>query len=80
MTKGAKTKTPDVFRYEPEDLEQRDHAADDALIDGFVARNREALIESIEETDKQFERGEIHTLDEAMAELEKRRALRQKSR
>ena len=80
MTKAAKPKAPESFRYEPEDLIPRDPAADDALIDDFIARNREALIESIEETDKQFERGEIHTLDEVMAELAKRRAGRQKAR
>ncbi len=79
MTKAAKSKKPEAFRYEPEDLIPRDTAAEDALIDDFIARNREALIESIEETDRQFERGEVHTLDEVMAELAKRGARRSKA-
>jgi hypothetical protein len=70
MTKAVKSSpAAKVFRYEPADMKPRDHAADNAFIDAFIARNRDALIESIEETDRQFERGEVHTLDEAMAEL-----------
>jgi hypothetical protein len=74
MTKTAKPKLPEVFRYEPEDLEPRDQAADDILIDDFIARNREALIESIEKSDREFERGKVHTLDEVMAALAKKRS------
>jgi hypothetical protein len=80
MAKKAAKPKPIPFRYEPADLKPRDHAADDAFVDAFIARNREALIESIEETDRQFERGEVHTLDEVMVELAKRRSRRSRQR
>jgi hypothetical protein len=73
MTKAAKPKTPEAFRYEPEELEPRDQAADDALIDDFIARNREALIESIVESDAEEARGEGRLLEDVMAELKARR-------
>jgi hypothetical protein len=69
MTKAAKPTTPEIFRYEPEDLEPRDQASDDALIDDFVSRNREELIRSVEESDAEEARGEGRLLEDVMAEV-----------
>ena len=80
MAKKAAKPKPAPFRYEPADLKPRDQAADDAFIDAFIARNREALIESIEETDAEEARGEGRTLDEVLAELDARRAKRLRKR
>jgi len=61
------------FRYEPEDLEPRDQAAEEAALDAWIARNKDALIESIKESDAEEARGEGYTWDEVMAAIEARR-------
>ncbi|HEY1630166.1 MAG TPA: hypothetical protein VGF56_02570 [Rhizomicrobium sp.] len=72
MTKAPKPTAPEVFRYEPEDLEPRDQAADDAMIDDFIARNKKELLESLDEADKEDERGEGRLLEDVMAEIKSR--------
>jgi hypothetical protein len=59
----------DAFRYEPEDLEPRDHAADLAAMDAFLLRNKDALNASIEKAHAEFERGEYFTLEQVRANL-----------
>jgi hypothetical protein len=72
MSKTAKPTPPETFRYEPEDLEPRGQAADDALIDDFIARNKQELLESLDEADKEDERGEGRLLEDVLAEIKSR--------
>ncbi len=58
-----------VFRYAPEDLAPRDAAADEAALDAYVKRNKDALNASIENAHAEFERGEYFTLDQTMADV-----------
>jgi hypothetical protein len=76
MAKKAVKSEVAPFRYDAADLKPRDPATDDVIVDAFIARNRDALVESLAETERQFERGDVHTLDDAMAELEARRKRR----
>jgi hypothetical protein len=63
----------ETFRYEPEDLEPRDHSADEAAVDSFIERNKDALNASVEKALVEFERGEYLTLDQVRANLTARR-------
>ena len=79
--KGTRSKSVRrEFRYSAEDLEPKDAAADDAFIDAFIERNREALNESLAAIEKSFERGEVHTLKEVMAEIAMQRKRRRAKR
>ncbi|TAL00086.1 MAG: hypothetical protein EPO08_14745 [Rhodospirillaceae bacterium] len=58
-TKTAKTKpAKSSFRYAPEDLAPRDEAREEASIEGFIKRNRDALNASINEARDSLKRGE----------------------
>jgi predicted transcriptional regulator len=76
-TKTAKAKQS-VTRYAPEDLESRDAIADEAALDTFLRRNKDAINASIEKAHEEFERGEYFTLDEVMADLKAQRAVRKR--
>jgi hypothetical protein len=69
-TKTAKPKrvTPGLH-YKPEDLAPRDMAADQAAVDNFLERNKDALNASIENAHAEFEHGTFFTLDQAMANV-----------
>ena len=72
MKKAAKKLSETGFRYEPEDLKPRDHSAEDAALGDFITRNKAALIESLDEADREDERGEGRTLDDVLARLARR--------
>ena len=69
MNAKTTSKPIDTFRYEPEDLEPRDHAADVAAMDAFLVRNKDTINASIEKDNAEFERGEYFTLDQVMADI-----------
>jgi hypothetical protein len=80
MTSKPITRATEIFRYEPEDLEAPDRSKDEAVIDGFVERNKYALNASLEKARAEFERGEYLTLDQVRANLSaQRRHLRASS-
>lgn len=69
-TKTAKPKrTASGLHYTPEDLASRNMAEDEAAVDSFLERNKDALNASIEKADAEFERGVFFTLDQAMADV-----------
>lgn len=76
MNPKTTARATETFRYEPEDMESRDRSADEAAVDGFIERNRDALNASIEKARVEFERGEYLTLDQVRANLTARRRLR----
>jgi uncharacterized protein YdaU (DUF1376 family) len=61
-------------------LRPKDAPADDAFIDAFFERNREALNERIERSLAECKLGEYHTLKEVMSRIQaqRRRRARQK--
>jgi predicted transcriptional regulator len=64
-TKSAKAKQ----RYRPEDLEPRDPAADEAALNAWLLRNKDALNASARKAWKEFQRGEFFTHEEVMRDL-----------
>ena len=76
-TKTAK-KTVTGMRYTPEDLEPRDAAADEAAMDAYLRRNKDALNASAERAMAEFERGETFTLDQVMSEVRAQRLRRKR--
>jgi hypothetical protein len=70
MSSGTK------YRYTAEDLESRDPVADEAALDAWIERNKDALNASIRKADEEFAHGKYFTLDEVMAELKARRTAR----
>jgi len=81
LTMSTKTAKPkriaSGLRYTPEDLAPRNMVADEAAVDSFLERNKDALNASIEKAHAEFERGTFFTLDQAMADV---RAQRQRRR
>jgi predicted transcriptional regulator len=67
------------FRYEREDLTPRDLVADEALVDAYVERNKDALNASIRKARGQLARGEYLTHDQVMADLKAQRQRRRKT-
>jgi predicted transcriptional regulator len=68
-TKAAKRSRPDDPSYAPEDLEPRDAVHDEAALDAYLTRNKNALNASIKRAESEFERGEYFTLEQAMADV-----------
>ncbi len=57
--KPAKTKpVKAAFRYAPEDLAPRDEAQEEAFVEGFIKRNRDAINGSLKEARASLKRGE----------------------
>jgi predicted transcriptional regulator len=54
----------------------RDLAADEALLDAFIKRNKDALNASIEKARAQIMRGEYFTRDQVMADVKAQRQRR----
>lgn len=76
-TKTAKARPrKSRFRYAQEDLAPRDLAADDAFVDAYVERNKDALNASIRKARAQIARGEYFTRDQVMADLKAQRQRR----
>jgi hypothetical protein len=76
-SKSAKEKLrKSGFRYAPEDLVPRDLAADEALLDDYIRRNKDALDASIEKARAQVMRGKYFTRDQVMADLKAQRQRR----
>ncbi len=73
MKSKQPSKAADIFRYEPEDLEPRDSAADKAAVDAYIERNKDAINVSIDKAHAEFERGEYLTLDQVKANIDARR-------
>jgi hypothetical protein len=79
-TKTAKIRAAKKrFRYEQEDLAPRDLAADEASVDSYVERNKDALNASIGKARGQIARGEYFTHDQVMADLKAQRQRRRKA-
>ena len=73
-TRTAKTKPrKSRFRYQREDLAPRDLMADEAFVDNYVERNKDALNASIRNAREQIARGEYFTHDQVMADLKAQR-------
>ncbi|HEX3672980.1 MAG TPA: hypothetical protein VHU87_01785 [Rhizomicrobium sp.] len=69
-TKTAKAKqAKSGILYEPEDLAPRNVAADEATLDTYLERNKDALNASIEKAHAEFANGEYFTLDQVMADV-----------
>jgi hypothetical protein len=68
-TKTAKRSRPVEPSYAPEDLEPRDAVHDEAALDAYLKRNKDALNDSVKKSRSEFERGEYFTLDQAMADV-----------
>jgi hypothetical protein len=64
------------FHYEPEDLAPRDLAADEALVDAYIERNKDTLNASIRKARGQIARGKYFTRDQVMADLKAQRQRR----
>jgi len=79
-TKTSTHSSADTFRYEPEDLAPRDHLADEAALDAYLERNKDALNASIEEARAEFARGEYFTIDQVVADLAAQRDRRRASK
>jgi hypothetical protein len=74
VAKAKQAKTS--VRYTRDDLAPRDAAADDAALDVYLQRNKQALNASIEKAHAEFERGEYFTLDQAVADVAAQRQRR----
>jgi hypothetical protein len=76
-TRTAKSKQRKAgFRYEREDLAPRDLVADEAFVDSYVERNKDALNASIKKARGQIAHGEYFTHDQVMANLKAQRRRR----
>jgi hypothetical protein len=75
-SKIAKRAIKSAARYVPEDLKSRDVGAEQAALDEYLERNKDALNASIEKADKEFSRDEYYTLDQAMADVRAQRERR----
>jgi len=64
------------FQYSPDDLAPRDFAADEAFLEAFIKRNKDALNASIENARAQIMRGEYFTRDQVMADVKAQRQRR----
>ncbi len=62
----AKTAKPAKALYTEEDLAPRDHAADEAAMDAWIERNKDALNASIRKSRAEYEQGKYRTLDEVI--------------
>ena len=67
-TKPAPTKSG--FRYTEEDLAPRDFAAEEAAMDAYIERNKDAINASIDLAREQHARGEYFTHEQVFADLE----------
>jgi predicted transcriptional regulator len=76
MSMSAKTAKPPKALYTKEDLEPRDVAADEAALDAWLERNKDAINASADKAREEFERGEYYTHEEVWAEIWARLARR----
>jgi hypothetical protein len=72
----TKTGKPPKALYTEEDLAPRDHAADEAALDAWIERNKEALKASFKKSKEEFERGEYYTHEQVWADIRAQRARR----
>lgn len=72
----AKTAKPAKALYTEEDLAPRDHAADEAAMDAWIERNKEALKASFKKAKEEYKRGEYFTHEQVWAELRAQQARR----
>jgi len=73
---SAKTAKPPKALYTKEDLEPRDAAADEAALDAFLKRNKDAINASIDKARAEYERGEYFTHEQVWADIKAQRARR----
>jgi hypothetical protein len=72
-----KNKTTDTKpRYAPEDLESRDPVADEARMDAWLQRNKDALNASAKKALEEFKRGEYFSDEDVTAALKAHRLRR----
>ena len=69
---NTKTAKPPKALYTEEDLAPRDHAADEAALDAWIERNKEALRASFKKAREEYERGEYYTHEQVWAEVSAR--------
>jgi hypothetical protein len=70
-TKTTEPKTTSQsFQYTKEDLAPCDFVTEEAFMDAFLERNKEAINASIKLSRKQFARGEYFTEAQVLADLE----------
>jgi len=69
---NTKTAKPPKALYTEEDLAPRDHAADEAALDAWIERNKDALNASIDKARAEFERGHYFTHEQVWAEVSAR--------
>jgi len=72
MSMNTKSAKPSKALYTEEDLAPRDHAADEAAMDAWIERNKDALKASFRESKEQYERGEFYTHEQVWAEVSAR--------
>jgi hypothetical protein len=76
MPMTAKTAKPPKALYTEEDLAPRDHAADEAALDAWLRRNKDAINASADKAREEFERGHYYTLDQVIADVKAQQARR----
>lgn len=69
MPMSAKTAKPPKALYTEEDLAPRDAAADEAALDAWLERNKDALNASFDKAKAEYERGEYFTHEQVWAEI-----------
>ena len=73
---STKTAKPAKALYTEEDLAPRDHAADEAALDAWIERNKDALKASFKQAKEEYERGEYFTHEQVCADIKAQRARR----
>jgi len=69
MLMTTKTAKPPKALYTEEDLAPRDHAADEAAMDAWIERNKDALKASFKKAREEYERGHYFTHEQVWAEI-----------
>jgi hypothetical protein len=80
MPMSTKTAKPPKALYTEEDLAPRDHAADEAALDAWLERNKDALNASADRAREEYERGEYYTHEQVWADIKAQRARRRNHR
>ncbi len=72
--------TPTIFRYEPEDIEQRDESAETADVEQKLEQHSVAVAAKLQQARAEFARGEYFTLEQVTADIDAQRLRRHHSK
>jgi hypothetical protein len=80
MKQAMNQSAPDIFRYEPEDMEQRDESAEIADLEQKLERHTGAVAAKLRQARAEFARGEYFTLEQVTSDIDAQRLRRRQAK